>query len=136
AEPVPKRAKHKGFEARPVVNVTRILHPIGEPEVFKPFLRQVASPRGRPEAFALLIVLARNGGEPFEAMMVGRTAATKGVVLPERMYPLLTSPPTEGVGDLAFTLAIARQESSFDPRARTSADARGVMMLRPDTART
>ncbi len=128
------KADRAAFEARPLVRAARILHQVGEPDLFKVFLRQIAAGASGPEDFALLMDLAREGGEPFEAMMIGRTAATKGVVLTERMYPLLASPPSEGVSDLAFTLAIARQESSFDPRART-ASARGVMMLRPDTAR-
>jgi soluble lytic murein transglycosylase len=128
------KADRAAFEARPLVRAARILRQLGEADLFKVFLRQVAATADRPEDFALLMDLAREGGEPFEAMMIGRTAAAKGMVLPERMYPLLASPPTEGVHDLAFTLAIARQESSFDPLARTSS-ARGVMMLRPDTAR-
>jgi soluble lytic murein transglycosylase len=37
--------------------------------------------------------------------------------------------------DKPFLLAIARQESLFDPDARSSADARGVMQLLPSTAR-
>jgi soluble lytic murein transglycosylase len=130
----PTRADRAALEARPLVRAARMLHQIGEPDLLKLFLRQVAAGASRPEEFALLMDLAREEGEPFEAMMIGRTAASRGLVLPDRMYPLLASPPTEGVGDLAFTLAIARQESSFDPRARTPA-ARGVMMLRPDTAR-
>jgi soluble lytic murein transglycosylase len=134
-ETTPTKADRAAFEARPLVRAARILQQVGEADLFKLFLRQIAANASRPEDFALLMDLAREGGEPFEAMMIGRTAASRGLVLPERMYPLLTSPPTEGVGDLAFTLAIARQESSFDPRARTSANARGVMMLRPDTAR-
>jgi soluble lytic murein transglycosylase len=133
-ETTPAKADRAAFEARPLVRAARILHQLGEADLFKVFLRQVAAAASGPQDFALLMDLAREGGEPFEAMTIGRTAAAKGVVLPERMYPLLTSPPTEGVRDLAYTLAIARQESSFDPRARTPY-ARGVMMLRPDTAR-
>ncbi|HEY4031615.1 MAG TPA: transglycosylase SLT domain-containing protein [Caulobacteraceae bacterium] len=133
-EPMPTKADRTAFESRSLVRGARILHQAGEPELLNLFLRQLSAGASRPEDFALLMDLAREGSEPFEAMMIGRTAASKGFVLPERMYPLLTSPPTEGVGDLAFTLAIARQESSFDPLARTSS-ARGVMMLRPDTAR-
>jgi soluble lytic murein transglycosylase len=36
---------------------------------------------------------------------------------------------------LPFLMAIARQESAFDPRARSSADARGLMQMLPGTAR-
>jgi soluble lytic murein transglycosylase len=133
-EPTPTRADRAAFEGRRLVRASRILRQVGEPDLDRLFLRQLGAEVARPEDVALLIDLAREEGQPFEAMMIGRAAASRGVVLPERMYPLLASPPTEGVGDLAFTLAIARQESSFDPRAST-ASARGVMMLRPDTAR-
>jgi len=34
----------------------------------------------------------------------------------------------------SFLIAIARQESAFDPRARSSANARGLMQLLPSTA--
>jgi soluble lytic murein transglycosylase len=51
------------------------------------------------------------------------------------MYPVLTPPQVANAPDPAFVLAITRQESSFDPRARSPADARGMMMLLPSTAR-
>ncbi len=133
-EIAPTRSGRAALEAQPLARAARILHQIGEPDVLKLFVRQLGAGANRPEDVAVAMDFARDVGQPFEAMMIGRGAAAKGVVLPERMYPLLTSPPTEGVRDLAFTLAIARQESSFDPRASTTA-ARGVMMLRPDTAR-
>src|SRR5690606_14562850 len=45
-------------------------------------------------------------------------------------------PPTvPGAAPLEFTLAITRQESSFDPRARSGANARGMMQFLPATGR-
>jgi soluble lytic murein transglycosylase len=55
--------------------------------------------------------------------------------MPERQYPVRIPPPVAGAAPLEFSLAITRQESSFDPRARSPADARGMMMLLPSTAR-
>ena len=64
----------------------------------------------------------------------GVTPDQRGFVLPERMYPVRIPPSVNGSAPLPFTLAITRQESSFDPRARSHADARGMMQFLPSTA--
>ena len=55
--------------------------------------------------------------------------------MPERQYPIRIPPPVSGAAPLEFTLAITRQESSFDPRARSHANARGMMQFLPATGR-
>jgi soluble lytic murein transglycosylase len=53
-------------------------------------------------------------------------------------YPVLKLPPYQGRGeapDPAFVLALMRQESEFDPNARSGADARGIMQMLPSTAK-
>ena len=47
---------------------------------------------------------------------------------------LMEPPEVAGAAPLPFTLAITRQESSFDPLVRSHADARGMMQLLPATA--
>jgi soluble lytic murein transglycosylase len=69
-------------------------------------------------------------------MMVGRAASQRGFLMPERQYPVRLPPPVEGAAPLEFTLAITRQESSFDPRARSHANARGMMQFIPATGRS
>jgi soluble lytic murein transglycosylase len=78
--------------------------------------------------------VVRGYGDGFGAMMVGRAASQRGMLMPERQYPLRTPPQVAGAAPLPFTLAITRQESSFDPRARSGADARGMMQFLPSTA--
>jgi soluble lytic murein transglycosylase len=80
--------------------------------------------------------LSRNYGEGFTAMMVGRAASQRGFLMPERQYPVRIPPSVEGAAPLEFTLAITRQESSFDPRARSHANARGMMQFLPATGRS
>lgn len=135
AEPIITAADRAAFDARSLVRASRILGQIGETRLLQMFLRQLGATADGPKGFAVAMDVATSLDQPFEAMMIGRAAATRNILLPERMYPLLTVPPSEGLADTAFTLAIARQESSFDPHARTPANARGLMMLLPDTAR-
>ena len=68
-------------------------------------------------------------------MNVVRAAAKHGYVLPERGYPLRTTPGS-GAVETAYVLGITRQESGFDPHVRSPAGATGMMQLMPTTART
>jgi soluble lytic murein transglycosylase len=62
-----------------------------------------------------------------------------GVFIPEISHPLVRLPVQGCRGqqapERALTLAIARQESGFDPKAGSHAGAQGVMQVMPGTAR-
>lgn len=134
-EPEPTAADRARFEARSVVRAAKILAESGEKELFKVFVGHIDDDLPTAEEYALLMDMTRNYGEPFAAMMAGRGAAGRGFLLPTRMYPVRDAPNVPGAPDHAFVMAITRQESSFDPKIRSSADARGMMMLLPSTAR-
>ena len=68
-------------------------------------------------------------------MHVVRLAAQHGFILPERGYPMRAVAADPGSAEAAFVLGITRQESGFDPLARSGASARGMMQLMPSTAR-
>jgi soluble lytic murein transglycosylase len=58
----------------------------------------------------------------------------------EMFYPIgwraeMTSAATRAGLDPFFVAAVVREESSYDPRARSRVGARGLMQLMPDTAR-
>ncbi|MFN3846141.1 MAG: transglycosylase SLT domain-containing protein [Paracoccaceae bacterium] len=73
--------------------------------------------------------------EPHIAVLVGKSAAERGVILPRAYYPVTDLVPDGLSVSRAFSLAIARRESEFEPSARSSADARGLMQLLPGTAK-
>ncbi len=133
SDPVPSRAEIAAFEANEVVRAVRILGETGETSLFRVFAYQLDDDLPGASDLALLMDLSRNYGEGFTAMMVGRAASQRGFLMPERQYPVRLAPPVAGAAPLEFTLAITRQESSFDPRARSSADARGMMQFLPST---
>jgi soluble lytic murein transglycosylase len=134
-EPQPTEADRARFEGRPQVRAARMLSDIGETDLFKVFVGVIDDNLPTAEEYALMMDMVRDAGEPFLAMMAGRAAAGRGFLLPERMYPVRSAPDVPNAPEQAFVLAITRQESSFDPKIRSSADARGMMMLLPSTAR-
>jgi soluble lytic murein transglycosylase len=128
-DPVPSATDRSAFEANEVVRALRILGETGESSLFRVFAYQLDDDLPGPAQLALLMDLSRGYGEDFTAMMVGRAASQRGFLMPERQYPIRIPPQVGGAAPLEFTLAITRQESSFDPRARSSADARGMMQF-------
>ena len=135
ADPVPTGSDVAAFEGNEVVRALRILGETGEMSLFRVFAYQLDDDLPGPTGLALLMDLSRNYGEGFTAMMVGRAASQRGFLIPERQYPIRMPPPVAGAAPLEFTLAITRQESSFDPRARSHANARGMMQFLPGTGR-
>lgn len=136
ADPVPTGADVAAFEANELVRAMRILGETGEMSLFRVFAYQLDDDLPGAVGLAQLMDLSRNYNEGFTAMMVGRAASQRGFLMPERQYPIRMPPPVSGAAPLEFTLAITRQESSFDPRARSHANARGMMQFLPATGRT
>lgn len=79
------------------------------------------------------MALARN--EPHIAVLIGKAAAERGIILPEAYFPVTEIVPDGLSVSRAFAMAIARRESEFDPAARSTADARGLMQVLPETAK-
>ncbi|MEL6168365.1 MAG: lytic transglycosylase domain-containing protein [Pseudomonadota bacterium] len=73
--------------------------------------------------------------EPHVALMVAKSAAGDGIVLPRAYFPIVDL----GVDNMpvsdALALSIARRESEFDPGAMSGVGARGLMQIMPATAR-
>ncbi|CAN7207840.1 transglycosylase SLT domain-containing protein [Brevundimonas sp. LjRoot202] len=133
SDPTPTQGERAAFEANEVVRALRILGETGETSLFRVFAYQLDDDLPTASDLALLMDLSRAYGEGFTAMMVGRAASQRGFLMPERQYPIRIPPQVGGAAPLEFTLAITRQESSFDPRARSGADARGMMQFLPST---
>jgi soluble lytic murein transglycosylase len=116
-----------------MVRAMRLLYGAGETDLARVFAAALDDGLPNAEEYALLVDLMRGYGDQFSSMQVVRSAASKGHVLPERGYPL-TGVSSIFQPERPFVLGIVRQESSFDPRAKSSAGARGMMQLMPATA--
>ncbi len=133
-EPQPTEADRARFESYPLVQAIRVLAGAGEMSLVRVFVMHLDDNLNSAVDYALLVDLTRSYGVQDLSMHVARTAAQRGFPLAERGYPVTYVPDVPGAPDPAFVHAIIRQESAFDPRVRSSADARGMMQLLPSTA--
>jgi soluble lytic murein transglycosylase len=134
-DPVITAADRARFEDRDEVRAARMLATIGAKDTFARFMLGLAEVVPSDAEAAQLVDLARNMGDQYLSMKVVRAVARHGFVLPERGYPL-HSTPGSGTVETAYVLGITRQESGFDPHVRSPAGATGMMQLMPATART
>ncbi len=72
--------------------------------------------------------------QPDLAVRTAKISLRAGTLLARTGYPVLATLPPMKI-EAALAHAVARQESEFDPRAISSASARGLMQLLPRTAR-
>lgn len=132
-DPVITQADRARFEGRELVRALRLLYETGNRDTFKVFALHVDDTLPTAAECALLVDLTRSYGDQDTAMRAVRTAAQRGMVLPERGYPIMILPQVSGGAEPAFVHSISRQESNFDPRAKSAPGARGMMQLMPTT---
>ncbi|MEM7720452.1 MAG: lytic transglycosylase domain-containing protein [Pseudomonadota bacterium] len=74
-------------------------------------------------------------GEPHLAVMIGKQAARRGIVVPRSYYAVTSLGLFHEPVPRELSLAIARRESEFDPSVTSGAGAQGLMQVMPATAR-
>ena len=117
-----------------VFEAARYFIAAGERNLAEQFLRHMTETLPEDEIGSLGdFVLAEN--EPHLAVMIGKQAARRGIVVPRTYFPLAPLGLAHLPVPRELALAIARRESEFDPSVQSGAGARGLMQLMPATAK-
>ena len=132
-------AERAAFERQEPVRALRMLYAIGEPEFTIPIYTDLSDRAGNDAAGYLLLAEVANEAHDARALvLIGKAAMAKGVPVEMIGFPAFGVPNYSHVGpkaDPAIVYAIARQESQFDPRVTSIANAKGLMQVIPSTAR-
>jgi soluble lytic murein transglycosylase len=130
-------ARDDALPGHELITVARMLALLGEDELVTPFVMRLGDLSRGPEDHVLIARIALDISRPDLSVRAAKRAAAEGYVSIEALYPMAALPLAEADPRLepALVLALSRQESEFDPRARSGAGALGLMQLMPATAR-
>ena len=124
----------RAFARSSPVQAARLLHKTGNATLARRFLLHVQESLS-PDDSAALARLAVDIGDIQTAVKIGKRLAQTGEIVPEAYYPVTDLARQARTVRPELALAVARQESELNPRAASSAGARGLMQLMPRTAR-
>ncbi|MBZ4689854.1 MAG: Lytic transglycosylase, catalytic [Cereibacter sp.] len=127
--------RQAGFANSSVLAAARLLLKAGDLDQGKRFLLHLGEGLGA-EDMAALADMALGMGEPHIAVLLGKQAAERGIILPAAYFPVSEMVPSDGLPvSRALALSIARRESEFNPVVVSPAGARGLMQVMPGTGR-
>ncbi len=131
--PPPGNWKTAGFAKSSVLDAAVRLAAAGNEQLSARFLLHLGEGLSDQD-LGTLAALSLKMQQYRSAVLIAKAAAERGMILPGAYFPVPDMVPDKLAVSRALALSIARRESEFDPEARSSAGALGLMQLLPSTA--
>ena len=134
ATSMPAPMARAAFDADERVQAIRLLAESGDRADIRQFATALASDPPLPDQLQMLAQLLAQTGDIAMSVRAAKAASYAGYIIPGYLHPIVALPNIGEGPEPALVLAIARQESEFDPAVISTAGARGLMQVMPASA--
>lgn len=135
ATTVPAPIARAAFDKDERVRAIRLLAETGDRADMRQFAVALTNDPPLPDQLQMLAQLLAETGDITMSVRAAKAASYAGYILPGYLHPIIALPSISDGPEPALVLAIARQESEFDPGVVSSAGARGLMQVMPASAK-
>jgi soluble lytic murein transglycosylase len=121
-----------------VVRAADMLYALGEQNIALAFVTDLAEQSTDVSALAALGELTGRRNDARAMLQIGKTALARGLALDLYAFPTIGIPQHSPIGpelDRSVIYSVARTESAFDQRDKSSANAVGLMQVTPEAGR-
>jgi soluble lytic murein transglycosylase len=135
-EPPPER--RDSVVLRELVRAIELLYAIDERDLIAGALADLGERSTDAAALAAIGDVAARHKDARAMLLLGKAALARGLALDHYAFPIVGIPDYRAIGpavERAVIYAIARQESTFNPRTVSSARAMGLMQVTPEAGR-
>ena len=120
------------------VRAADMLYAINERDLVLPFVNDCAEESADAAALVALGELTGRRNHASAMLQIGKTALGRGLALDPYAFPTIGIPEHKPIAtdiDLSVIYSVARTESAFDQRDKSSANAVGLMQVTPEAGR-
>jgi soluble lytic murein transglycosylase len=136
--PVPSAEKRAALAHSEIVRATEMLYAMNEADLVVPIVADLAERGSDLATLAALAELAAKHDDARCALLIGKGALGRGHPFDHYAFPTFGLPRYSSIGPVvepAVVYSIARQESAFNPRDVSAANALGLMQVTPEAGR-
>jgi soluble lytic murein transglycosylase len=134
----PEPAHRSALMNLEVVRAVQLLYAADARELAIPFVSDLADKAVDTGALVVIAEIARKNNDARAMLLIGKAALNRGYAFDVYAFPTNGIPEFRMVGpnvDKSVVFAIARQESAFNPKAVSAANALGLMQVLPGTGK-
>jgi peptidoglycan lytic transglycosylase len=134
----PLQVEHASGAANDIVRAVEMLYAVGERETALYFAADLGDDSSDVPTLSAVAEAAGRNNDAHAMLELGKTALARGIAVDPYAFPTIGIPQHTAIGpaiDRSIIYSVARTESAFNQRDRSSASAVGLMQVTPEAGR-
>jgi soluble lytic murein transglycosylase len=134
----PQQVEHASGAANDIVRAVEMLYAVGERETALYFAADLGDDSSDVPTLSAVAEAAGRNNDAHAMLELGKTALARGLAVDPYAFPTIGIPQHTAIGpaiDRSIIYSVARTESAFNQRDRSSASAVGLMQVTPEAGR-